>query len=182
MAIAARTRSGTIRRAKLPTFFARASSRMRRSCSAGSNSSRRTSAGSQRSTIRPPPAKRSRHGLRVELARALPLARAGLRDAVSALGDRLIPDRHLLVPPLDQARLLETRHHLIEGGRRAAHAVLGQSIPDHPPRRVARANDAKDEELEMSQGRKRKAAAILHKAILGTITLDESAGQKVYWG
>jgi hypothetical protein len=106
----------------------------------------------------------------VEPACLFPAAGAGPGDAIAALGHGLIADGDLLVPALDKAGALETRHHLVEGRGSPPDTVARKRFSNSPARLFALEQGAEHKELKVRQGRQ---PATTHNVILLTIRLDE---------
>ena len=87
----------------------------------------------------------------IEIARVRPQLRARRSQLVASFGDRLVPDRDLFVPAVDQPVPFEPRHQLIEGRGRSADAVRGQTVPNHSSWLFAVAQQSEHEKLQMGQ-------------------------------
>jgi hypothetical protein len=93
----------------------------------------------------------TRGDVRVEIARAVPGANARGLHAVAALLDDLRVDDLLRVEAVDPARVLESRHHLVEGRRGPPHAMALQFAPNVLARLLVGEQCADDDELEMRE-------------------------------
>src|SRR3954452_9394194 len=71
------------------------------------------------------------------------------REAVAALLDDLAVDDLLVVLARDEPRIFESRHHLVESGRRPSSPVTGERTADVAPRLVAAPQQAKNDELQV---------------------------------
>src|SRR3954469_2696491 len=124
---------------------------------AGSNTRSRSAAGTKRRSAAaasgmdgPRPGRAvGVDGVAVKRARRRPCRVAAAGQRVAPLLDDLAVDHLLVVLAGDQPRILEPRHHLVEGRAAAIDAVALQGAPHHPPRPLTAAQHAEYEELEM---------------------------------